>query len=202
MAEMTTTQSSIKCDDDNDAMIFRYNSPFFPIKENDQRNSTNNIPSALIILNTPIKSRIDTNNNSNNKNSNNKGATLSGVLGVLWETSSYRICADGGANRLYDATIAIAMQQDCEDQYADSTTTDTTAQHYSFLPDLITGDLDSIRPEVRQFYESRGVSIVRVEDQNYHDLDVSDIFTYLYFVYLTQFDSTYLIVLKLATHVM
>lgn len=122
------------------AMVYRYNSPFFPVGNGGSRQS-----SALIILNTPIKSRLETKPNGK----------LSGVLGALWETSSYRVCADGGANRLYDATVAI------DD---DSTT---------FLPDLITGDLDSLRPDVRKHYEARGVSIKRVEDQNFHDLDKS-----------------------------
>jgi hypothetical protein len=122
-------------------MVYRYDSPFFP---DDQR-----WPSALIILNTPIKSK-------------NENGTLSGVLGALWEASSYRICADGGANRLYDATVA-------------RTGSEAPIGTADYFPHLITGDLDSLRPDVRRYYEGRGVSIVRVEDQNFHDLDVSDL---------------------------
>lgn len=126
----------------DDQLVHRYESPFFPIGKDKKRT-----PSVLIVLNTPIKCRC-----------NNKGE-LSGVLGRLWEASSYRICADGGANRLYDVTVAKA------EVGADESPDD-------FLPDLITGDLDSVRPGVRRYYEARGVSIVRVEDQNFHDLDV------------------------------
>lgn len=126
----------------NQSMIHRYDSPFFPISSDGQR-----IPSALIILNTPIKSSYD-------------NGRLSGVLGKLWEVSSYRICADGGANRLYDATVAIQGMR-----------SETDSSNY--LPDLITGDLDSLRSDVHQYYEAKGVSIIRVEDQNFHDLDKS-----------------------------
>ena len=125
----------------NQSMIHRYDSPFFPISSDGQR-----IPSALIILNTPIKSSYD-------------NGRLSGVLGKLWDASSYRICADGGANRLYDATVAIQGMR-----------SETDSSNY--LPDLITGDLDSLRSDVHQYYEAKGVSIIRVEDQNFHDLDV------------------------------
>ncbi|KAL7527787.1 hypothetical protein ACHAXR_002128 [Thalassiosira sp. AJA248-18] len=126
-------------------LIFRYESPFLPIS-----NGVQPTPSALIILNTPIK--------SSSGGMNNDG--LSGVLGVLWEASSLRICADGGANRLYDATVSTQGME-------------SEAVSTKFLPDVITGDLDSLRQEVRQFYEARGVSIVRVVDQNFHDLDKS-----------------------------
>jgi len=52
----------------------------------------------------------------------------------FWEAAKVRICADGGANRIFDS---FAHQND----------------RIKFLPTLIKGDMDSIRPEVRQFYE-------------------------------------------------
>jgi thiamine pyrophosphokinase len=99
--------------------------------------------SALIILNTPIRCP----QTSENRN-------LPDVFRVLWEATTFRVCADGGANRLYDATI----EKDTDDV---------------LVPDLITGDLDSLRPDVRSYYEKRGVPIVCVQDQDYHDLDKS-----------------------------
>ena len=82
----------------NQPIIHRYESPFFSAA----KGSTP--PSALVILNTPIKSLSD--------------GKLSGVLGKLWEASSYRICADGGANRLYDATVSTttSIQQEGEER--------------------------------------------------------------------------------------
>lgn len=136
-------------------MIHRYTSPFFQIGENydDQYASSNN---ALIILNTPIKSQ----SGGDASYENGTSSTLPGVLGALWDKSTYRVCADGGANRLHDATVRTGHEEGADD----STN--------NFLPDLITGDLDSMRSDVHAYYSSKGVMVVRVEDQDFHDLDV------------------------------
>jgi len=39
-----------------------------------------------------------------------------------------------------------------------------------YIPQVITGDLDSLRPEVREFYSSRGCKIVTQKDQDRNDL--------------------------------
>lgn len=83
---------------------------------------------ALVILNSPIH------------------CPPSPLFQQLWEASSVRVCADGGANRLYKAS------QD-------------------LIPNLIRGDLDSLDPSVRAYYESKGVSIERDPDQDSNDLD-------------------------------
>ncbi|KAH0392493.1 hypothetical protein KCU89_g13404, partial [Aureobasidium melanogenum] len=67
---------------------------------------------ALIILNQPI---ADTN-----------------VLGRLWNHTSYHLCADGGANQLYD----LFTQND-------------PSQLDQYLPNIIHGDLDSLREDVK-----------------------------------------------------
>ncbi len=82
---------------------------------------------------------------------------------MLWESTTYHVCADGGANRLYDATTSSTLKH--------SSSNENNID--KFIPDMITGDLDSIRSDVRAYYEEKGVPIVRVEDQNYHDLDKS-----------------------------
>lgn len=53
-------------------------------------------------------------------------------LRQLWERSHLHVCADGGANRLYD--------------YFDDD------ERRLYVPDYIVGDLDSLRPEVRRYY--------------------------------------------------
>lgn len=87
-------------------------------------------PLALIIVNQPI-TRLDT-------------------LRRAWYASSVRLCADGGANRLYDALAP--------------------AERDLLLPTVIKGDLDSLRPDVRAYYTSRGVKIKKVPDQDSTDL--------------------------------
>lgn len=145
-ATMKVVSSSIEENESEQRAVYRYASPFFFSVENkDDGAGPPLTPSALIILNTPIQSTGCSNDGK-----------LSGVLGMLWEVSTYRTCADGGANRLYDATVTLGSE-DGKNNY---------------LPNLITGDLDSLRRDVRQYYESKGVEIIRVEDQDYHDLDV------------------------------
>ncbi|WVO15068.1 thiamine pyrophosphokinase [Cryptococcus depauperatus] len=81
---------------------------------------------ALIIVNQPIREH---------------------VLHNTWRAAAIRICADGGANRLYDV----------DDQH-------------KYLPDMIKGDLDSIRADVQEYYASRAVPIKRDDDQDSTDL--------------------------------
>lgn len=145
----------------NQPIIYRYESPFFSAAK------SSTPPSALVILNTPIKSL-------SGGGANCKDGKLSGVLGKLWGASSYRICADGGANRLYDETVSTttSIQQEGEERRRKTDHCNNSNDNNTFLPDLITGDLDSLRLDVRRYYETKGVSIIRVEDQNFHDLDV------------------------------
>ncbi|EPQ51624.1 Thiamin pyrophosphokinase [Gloeophyllum trabeum ATCC 11539] len=96
--------------------------PFLtPVSEKDTAHAQGKY--ALIILNQPFSSSL---------------------LSRVWAAASWRCCADGGANRLFDLL--------------------------GYLPDLIKGDLDSIRSEVREYYESQGVSVVEDEDQYSTDL--------------------------------
>jgi hypothetical protein len=145
--------------------IHRYESPFFTSNDGNHHSPS----SALIILNTPIIN-LSQDRDGHTANEGNDDGDLSGVLGVLWKASSYRVCADGGANRLYDATVAIMTRK--EDRGVGINDAVSNNCNPDFLPDLITGDLDSLRSDVRMYYETKGVPVIRVQDQNYHDLDV------------------------------
>jgi len=69
------------------------------------------------------------------------------VIG-LWQAAAYRILVDGGANRFKDQIL--------------------TQKNDLAPPNLVTGDLDSIRPEVRQFF-AENVPIVETPDQDRTD---------------------------------
>ncbi|KZT54055.1 Thiamin pyrophosphokinase [Calocera cornea HHB12733] len=84
---------------------------------------------ALIILNTPLPNFL---------------------LKRVWPNCDWRACADGGANRLFDAL--------------------TEEERSAFIPDLIKGDLDSIRPDVQSFYASQDVRITKDPDLYASDL--------------------------------
>lgn len=66
----------------------------------------------------------------------------------LWRKAVFKATVDGGTNRLYDST-----EENRED----------------FLPNLISGDLDSARPEVLKFYQERGVELEETKDQDFTD---------------------------------
>jgi len=75
----------------------------------------------------------------------------------LWNSCKWHYCADGGANRLYD----LFENPEIEDG--------ATARAF-FLPDLIKGDFDSLREDVKDYYVSRGVTTTYDEDQYSTDL--------------------------------
>lgn len=71
-------------------------------------------------------------------------------------TATLRICADGGANRLYDELRGPSHASDS-----------VPMPH----PHAIIGDLDSIRPEVAAYYRDAGVAITDLS----HDQDSTDL---------------------------
>jgi thiamine pyrophosphokinase len=71
----------------------------------------------------------------------------------LWAHTSFRVCADGGANRLFDMFTGPLEHQ-----------------RENYLPDLIHGDLDSLRDDVRAYYSSLGAEVSQDHDQYTTDL--------------------------------
>ena len=61
--------------------------------------------------------------------------------------------ANGGANRLYERREGNEREER--------------------IPSNIVGDLDSIRPEVHEYYRSHGTKIIKDDDQNEIDFDKS-----------------------------
>jgi len=108
-------------------------------------------PSAyLIILNAPIQNPA--------------------VLQRLWTNSSFRMCADGGANRLHDVSSGGRKGRPRDDSAsALPAPTATRALRTPLLPDRIHGDLDSLRADVRAFYAARAVPITQDQDKDSTD---------------------------------
>ncbi|KAI9277194.1 thiamine pyrophosphokinase [Phascolomyces articulosus] len=69
----------------------------------------------------------------------------------LWANASLRYCADGGSNRLYDTFKHDRLKLQL------------------YLPDEIGGDLDSLRADVREYYESMNVKITKTPEQDSTD---------------------------------
>ena len=88
----------------------------------------------------------------------------------LWAHSSYRICADGGANRLFD--MFRGNLAGLKEQYVGIFSTDSKWMYMPDtlqLPDVVHGDLDSLRDDVRDYYAAHGVEISRDKDQDSTD---------------------------------
>ena len=80
----------------------------------------------------------------------------------LWDGFDLTICADGGANRLYDGLRALGYSNNA---YKGKDI------HEKYIPTHIKGDLDSLRPDVEAFYNNtKSCCIVRDNNQDTNDL--------------------------------
>ena len=89
--------------------------------------SINNDSIALVVLNQPIQMSKE-------------------QFQYLWDKAKFIVCADGGANRLFNFF-------------------DEENDRNEHLPSLIVGDLDSIDQKIADYYSSRGVSVEKNECQ-------------------------------------
>lgn len=77
---------------------------------------------------------------------------------LLWNKACLRVCADGGANQIYDSVPHLLPHDD------------PTEVRKRYKPEVIIGDLDSVRPEVKEFYAGLGTKIL----ENSDDQDTTD----------------------------
>lgn len=82
-------------------------------------------------------------------------STLPSNFSRIWNQSNLRICADGGANKVYDRYTL---------NFRDNTLK---------TPDYLVGDFDSVRNDVLEYYQKRGSKIVKIDDQDTTDLEKS-----------------------------
>ncbi|GJM91975.1 hypothetical protein PR202_ga08398 [Eleusine coracana subsp. coracana] len=85
--------------------------------------------------------------------------SLTLVRACLLGTARLRLCADGGANRVFDGMLELLPDED------------PAEVRKRYKPDVIKGDMDSIRPEVMEYYSNLGANIV---DES-HDQDTTDL---------------------------
>jgi thiamine pyrophosphokinase len=76
------------------------------------------------------------------------------LLRRFWDQAHVRVCADGGANRLFDAAGG-----------------KPEGGVGAWVPHYIKGDLDSLRPEVGRHFEKLGTRVLRDPDQDTNDLE-------------------------------
>jgi len=81
------------------------------------------------------------------------------LLRRFWGQAHLHVCADGGANRLYDASADVAGKAEGE------------GGQPLLVPHYIKGDLDSLRPEVARHFEGLGTRVLRDADQDTNDLE-------------------------------
>ncbi|KAL4603594.1 hypothetical protein ACB092_10G135200 [Castanea dentata] len=78
---------------------------------------------------------------------------------LLWNHAQLHLCADGGANRVYDEMPLLFPHED------------PSHVRTRYKPDVIKGDMDSIRTEVLDFYANLGTQILdESQDQDTTDL--------------------------------
>ncbi|MED6155507.1 cAMP-dependent protein kinase subunit [Stylosanthes scabra] len=78
---------------------------------------------------------------------------------LLWDHAKLRVCADGGANRLFDEMTQLLHAEQ------------PSLLQSRYKPDVIKGDMDSIRTEVLEFYAKLGTKVI---DES-HDQDTTDL---------------------------
>ena len=83
------------------------------------------------------------------------------ILNRLWKNAVMKVCCDGAASQLYLATGqttgGVPAEVD-QDQY---------------IPDIISGDFDSINKFARTFYKNKGTTLVELADQDKTDFTKS-----------------------------
>ena len=96
------------------------------------------------------------------------------ILNRLYALSSFVMCADGGANRLYDMSSLggeYPRKSALHDKPPMCDLLTPLSSSSAFKPDVIKGDLDSIRPDVKSHYEKLGVEILQDDSVDTNDLE-------------------------------
>ena len=152
----STTKDS-KDDGDDDTSIITFSSILSKKddeKEQEIETEIEQEETVLIILNYPIPE-------------------LSPIFHHIWESSTIRIAADGGANRLYDYSKSMSKSKSGRSSKEEENENEKEEEDL-YIPNRIRGDLDSLKPNVRSYYENHPTHNVIIEKdacQDTNDLD-------------------------------
>jgi thiamine pyrophosphokinase len=137
--------------------VLLHKSPFLDNDDDNDEDTQTQTATALVILNSPIQK------------------PPSPLFQALWNKSQYRVCADGGANRLYRSTVHVPTVNATATATDTATTATDSGSEQKYIPNLIIGDLDSLQTVVGDYYKKsgQGCSIVCDPDQDRNDLDKS-----------------------------
>ncbi len=138
-------------------------SPFLTPNQNEEYQLAQvSYENVMIILNSPIEVFPQP---TTTKLSSSLSYNINPIFDKLWNISSYKVCADGGANRLYDVTYKKVLSND------NTNNNNEKSNHQEYIPDLIKGDLDSVHENIQEYYKSKGCMIIQDFDQDTNDLD-------------------------------
>ena len=103
----------------------------------------------------------------------------------LWKQSDVVICADGGANRLYQ--YVNSLEKDTKDEvYAEKSLSYQKGLLSKYIPNYIVGDFDSLDDKIAQFYETHGTKLIPQSSQYLNDFMKSILCIQLHFIYKEQ----------------
>ena len=95
------------------------------------------------------------------------------LLHSLWKNASVKICADGGANHLFNLSLPSTQYTEFNASQSNASQYTAASQSHdscgSFIPDLIMGDLDSLDENVQNYYRTKNVEIVQDLNQDTTD---------------------------------
>ncbi|RVW54603.1 Thiamine pyrophosphokinase 1 [Vitis vinifera] len=111
------------------------------------------------------------------------------IMVCLCRAAQLRLCADGGANRLYDEMPGLLADE--METMSETVTKTNSLIGFRYKPDAVKGDMDSVRTEVLEFYSNLDPALREVRDyyasgtkivDESHDQDTTDLHKCIAFI--------------------
>ncbi|KAL7640411.1 UNVERIFIED_CONTAM: hypothetical protein RMT77_008685 [Armadillidium vulgare] len=88
----------------------------------------------------------------------------------LWTRASVRLCVDGGANDFY---YSVYKDLNKEEEFKTSENNELQVSDFLPIPDIISGDFDSVEQKILGYFKNVGTKIIPTPDQNETDFTKS-----------------------------